>query len=401
VGYHPSMPASLRPRVTTILILLLTVLACSSTPSILTAERTRRASQTQQAVPTDTLRPTRRAQSANPSPVPPVATTTDRRIGPSGFPADVSPLTGLKVASPALLERRPVGLEYANFPVKIRPQSGLSSADLVFEHASGQGTTRFLAFFYGKNAAGAGPITSGQWVDGELVRLFGGILGVNGAIPEVDKTLRSQLPGRLFNAGPSLCPGLCPQDQASASAAFADSGALSRYVNGLTNGGMKPDLSGYVFDDRAPPGGERVEHVRVTYAHLNSVGWDYDPQLGAYLRLQDKSDGQLAPAVDALTGTQLAFPNVIVMFALHDAVRPNLLDINLWFEPSRPMLLLRDGRLYHGTWSVTDQDSPLKWLDANGLRMPLAFGSTWVEIVSLGSEISQPDQGTWQITFAR
>ncbi len=381
--------------------MLLTALACSSTPSILTAERTRRASQTQQAVPTDTLRPTRRVQSDSPSPVPTVATTTYRRIGPSGFPADVSPLTGLKVASPALLERRPVGLEYANFPVKIRPQSGLSRADLVFEHASGQGTTRFLAFFYGRNAAGAGPITSGQWVDGELVRLYGGILGVNGAIPEVDKTLRSQLPGRLFNAGPSLCPGLCPQDQASASAAFADTRALSRYVNGLTNGGMKPDLSGYVFDDRVPPGGELAEHVRVTYAQLNSVGWDYDQELGAYVRLQDKTGGQLAPAVDALTGEQLAFPNVIVVFAAHDAVRPNLLDISLWFEPPRPILLLRNGRLYRGTWAVTDQDSPLQWLDANGLRMPLAFGPTWVEIVSLGSEISQPDQGAWQIDFAR
>jgi hypothetical protein len=294
-----------------------------------------------------------------------------------------------------------VGLEYANFPVKIRPQSGLSLADLVFEHASGQGTTRFLAFFYGRNAAGAGPITSGQWVDGELVRLYGGILGVNGAIPEVAKTLRSQLPGRLFNAGPSLCPGLCPQGPASASAAFADTGALSRYVNGLTNGGMKPDLSGYVFDDRTPPGGEVAKQLRVTYAQLNSVGWDYDPELGAYLRLQDKTDGQLAPAADALTGEQLAFQNVIVMFAVHDAVRLNLLDISLWFEPNRPMLLLRDGHLYHGTWSVNDQDSPLQWLDANGLRMPLAFGSTWVEIVSLGSEISQPEQGTWQIDFAR
>lgn len=294
-----------------------------------------------------------------------------------------------------------MGLEYANFPVKIRPQSGLSMADMVFEHASGQGTTRFLAFFYGRNAAGAGPITSGQFVDGELVRLYGGILGVNGAIPEVDKSLRSQLPGRLFNAGPSLCPGLCPQDQASASSAYADTGALSRYVKGLTNGGMKPDLSGYVFDDHVPPGGEVADQLRLNYAQLNSVGWDYDPELGAYLRLQDKTDGHLTQAMDALTGAQLAFQNVIVMFAVHDAVRLNLLDISLWYEPNRPMLLLRDGHLYRGTWSVTNQDSPLQWLDADGLRMPLAFGSTWVEIVSLESEISQPEHGTWQIDFAR
>ncbi len=389
-----------RQRVGLVLFTLVMGLACSSTPSILTAEQTRRAAQSPQVPPTDTLRPTPYLPSGNTSPVP-SATATHRRIGPSGFPADVDPLTGLQVQSPALLERRPVGLEYANFPVKIRPQSGLSMADLVFEHASGQGTTRLLAIFYGRNSASAGPITSAQWVNGELMRLYSGILGVNGAIPEVDQTLRRQLPGRIFLAGPALCPALCPRGQGSASAVFTDTAALSRYVNGLSNGGVKPDLTGYVFDAQPPSGGEAADKLRLDYAHLNEVGWDYDPEMGAYVRLQDQADGQLVPATDALTDEPLAFQNIMVLFARHDAVRPNLLDISLWFEPSRPMLLLRNGRLYRGTWSTSGLDSPLNFLDAEGFQLVLSPGSTWVEIVGLASAVTEPQPGSWQINFAR
>lgn len=382
-----------------LILTLLVTLACSSTPSILTAERTRRASQSPAVVATDTIPPAPKSTSGIASVTPGQSTAFGERIGPGGFPADVDPLTGLKVESPALLERRPVGLEIANFPVEVRPQSGLSMADLAFEHDSGQGTTRILALFYGKNASSAGPITSGQWVDGELVRLFNGILGVNGAIPEVDDTLSSQLPGRLFYAGPSLCPGLCPVGQGNEGSAFADTGALSRFVNGLTNGGEKPNLDGYVFDTQAPPGGEPADHLEVTYANLNAVAWDFDPTLGAYVRLQDDAAGHLAPATDALTGEQLAVPNVIVLFARHEAVQPNMIDISLWFEPSRPFLLLRDGQLYRGSWSITDQDSPLQWLDANGLPIPLKPGATWVQIVSLVSDVFQPEPGAWQVDF--
>jgi hypothetical protein len=375
-------------------------LACSSTPSILLAERTRRAAQATQILPSQTPRPVATATSNATSPPAPSPTSQVRRVGPSGFAADVDPLTGLKVESPALLERRPVGLEVANFPVGIRPQSGLSLADLVFEHATGQGTTRFLAFYYGRNAPSAGPITSGQWVDGELVRLFRGLLGVSGVIPEVDETLRSQLPGRLFNAGPSLCPGLCPQGPGTANTVFADTAALSHHVNQLTNGGIRPDLDGYVFDAGVPAGGEIADSLRVVYAHLNQVGWDFDSDSGAYLRSQDQGDSRLVPATDALTGEQLAFQNIIVLFAPHTAVQPNLLDISLWYEPARPLLLLRSGRLYRGTWSVEDVDSPLRWLDANGIPLALAPGSTWIEIVSVESQVSQPDSGQWQVDFA-
>jgi hypothetical protein len=355
------------------------------------------------------LTPTPLPTPLRPSPLPPTATRKPQPSpspspvtrGPSGFPADVDSLTGLRVESPALLERRPVALEIANFPVKVRPQAGLSLADLVFEHAVGQGVTRFLAVYYGQDATRAGPVTSGQWVSGQLTRLYAGVLGVQGAIPSVDDSLQKWLPQRLFTAGPGLCPGLCPEGPGIASPVFGDTQALSRYASQLANGGRRPNLDGLVFNGLAPDGGAAANRLEVVYASLNLAEWTFDPEAAGYLRSQDRADGKLVPATDQLTGQPLIFENVIVLFAGHRAVQPNLLDISLWLERGRPMVLLRSGRIYQGTWEAPSLDAPLQWVGDNGGPLALAPGRTWVEIVGLSSVLESPAEGVWRVVFSR
>jgi len=64
--------------------------------------------------PTDTPIPT----------IPPTATV----------PPVINPLTGLPQADPSLLERRPMAIKIANYTRYVRPQSGLTLADQVFEY---------------------------------------------------------------------------------------------------------------------------------------------------------------------------------------------------------------------------------------------------------------------------
>ena len=73
--------------------------------------------------------------------------------GPANFPANVNPLTGLQVADPALLQRRPMLIKVSNLPRNVRPQWGLSLADIVFEYYAEEGSTRFAAIFYGQDAS--------------------------------------------------------------------------------------------------------------------------------------------------------------------------------------------------------------------------------------------------------
>src|SRR5512135_2331880 len=109
------------------------------------------------------------ASTETPTPLPtetptltPIISYPPEGYGPSNFPADVAPLTGLKVADPALLQRRPMLIKISNVPRDVRPQWGLSLADIVFEYYSEDGMTRFGAIFYGRDAEQVGPIRSGR-----------------------------------------------------------------------------------------------------------------------------------------------------------------------------------------------------------------------------------------------
>ena len=117
------------------------------------------------ATPTPTPTPTEIPTSTEtPTPLPtetPTLTPTPlyppEGYGPSNFPTDVDPLTGLKVANPALLDRRPMLIKVSNLPRNVRPQWGLSLADIVFEYYTEEGTTRFAALFYGNDADNGRP----------------------------------------------------------------------------------------------------------------------------------------------------------------------------------------------------------------------------------------------------
>lgn len=107
---------------------------------------------------------------------------TPSPLGPEreDFPTDVNPLTALKVSAPALLEQPAALISISNMPVSTRPQAGLQFASWVFELFIGEGTTRFLAVFYGEypryipNIPGdcpvrpAGSAPAERWIGGRI-----------------------------------------------------------------------------------------------------------------------------------------------------------------------------------------------------------------------------------------
>ena len=88
--------------------------------------------------------------SATPAPTP-QARLTVLPSGPDleGFAPGISPLTGLAVEDPALLDLPAVLVSISNMPPTARPQAGLSFAPWIYELFIGEGTTRFMSVFYG------------------------------------------------------------------------------------------------------------------------------------------------------------------------------------------------------------------------------------------------------------
>lgn len=102
-----------------------------------------------------------------------VATTTEPASGP------VAPLTGLKVADPALVNRPALVAKIDNLdrgPESALPQAGVSRADVVFEEIVEGNITRFAAVFHSKAPGRIGPIRSARTTDVILLPQLGPVL---------------------------------------------------------------------------------------------------------------------------------------------------------------------------------------------------------------------------------
>jgi len=118
-----------------------------------------------------------------------------------------NPLTGLPVNDPALLERRPMVIKVANAPDTIRPQSGLTLADVVYEYYIEWGDTRFIAVMYGNDSPKVGPVRSGRYFDEHVARMYNAFLVFKFADPREYSYLKnSTLNEFLVVPGGSGCP---------------------------------------------------------------------------------------------------------------------------------------------------------------------------------------------------
>jgi len=397
------MKRSLFYMVTPMLVLTSLLAACQPAPATPTeiagVEETVQAyiDATLTAQPTATPLPT-----ASNTPLPTLTPTPSRvQYGPTNFPADVDPLTGLKVSDPTILDRRPVMVKVSNFPREGRPHAGLSYADIVFDYYTGEGANRFLALFYGQDSVQAGPIRSGRLIDRWLVGMYKGIIGMEFADPRVYDKIITQLGGRVISG--DHCPAICSVGPLTETSRFADTAEMSKYYGGktsATNG--KQSLDGMTFDSEVPAGGADGHEVTMRFGKNNEAQWKYDATSGKYLRFIDSLDSNnqmtMIPLVDRVNGKQLTFSNVIIVFAEIEVLNPpndTLHEIHIAGAKGRA-LIFRDGQVYDGTWKGV-YDIPLTFYDNNGVAIPLQPGNTWIHFAGVTSRYEEA-AGVWKIT---
>jgi hypothetical protein len=346
-----------------------------------------------------------RAQTPAPTPVPisaqtPIPTPVPIAVPPPApaGPTEINPLTGLPVAA-YKLNRRPIAVKIPNFPWEARPQSGLSRADVVIEHEAEAYLTRFTAIFYGSDAATElGPVRSVRLVDAEIVSMYHASLVTSGGHPAVKLrvTSKSWAAGhsRVISPDEPFSDGGCTRRVPKAGrryelTLYTDTSCLwnlsaQRGIN------QRPDFGGmWVFDESPPPGGRDATHLRIVYKPTWSIAeYRYDAATKTYRRFDV---GQAT--TDAVTGRQIAPPNVVVLYANHvnsdiaaDTHDPNNIwysvIIQLWGEGTGK--LLRDGRVYDIRWVRENPQQPndrLVFLDGTGSKIALRPGATWIQLV--------------------
>ena len=171
------------------------------------------------------------------------------------------------------------------------------------------------------------------------------------------------------------------------------------------------NYSGNLFSAEIPDGGQPADRIHVFYHAYTQSAWQYDPLSETYLRWTDLADGtgSLIPATDRLTGRQMAFENVIVVFAEHKRYRHNQLEIDFSMGQKEPAYLFRDGQAFKIYWSTANRDwekktglvRPMHFVDTQGNPVPLHPGRTWIHIVTPFSSVTDQGNEEWLVTFVQ
>ena len=319
--------------------------------------------------------------------------------GPANFPANVDPLTGLKVANPALLQRRPMLIKVSNMPRSVRPQWGLSLADIVFDYYTEEGSTRFAAIFYGDDASMVGPIRSGRFIDGDLVEGYKAVFAFGSAyVAEMQRFNASDFANRMVVEQPYT--PLKRYDPNGLDYLVVNTADLSAYATkrGLN---QEQNLNNMFFNLTVPVGGLPGTQVYVNYSAATYNRWDYDQVSGKYMRFSDNADvtevgqtEQFVALTDRLTNQPVGFDNVVVLYANHELYSPGIYDILL--SGSGNAYAFRDGQAYKVQWHRNTTDV-VSLTNPNGSPFAFKPGTTCFEVVGLSSTVAQTGQ-SWRFT---
>jgi Protein of unknown function (DUF3048). len=303
-------------------------------------------------------------------------------------------------------------VKVSNFPRTARPHAGLSYADIVFSYYTGEGGSRFLALYYGQDAKQVGSIRSGRYIDRWLVTMYQGVLAfVSAWKPELD-AIYAQLGNRAITYGENNSAFFTtitndPSDPNYVNRVMVNTAELSKYYASLPSAtNAKPVLEGMAFNSVPPSGGADGHEVTMQYHPTNLENWKYDPTTHKYLRWIDTEDANynvsLIPLVDRDTNQQLAFSNVVILWANYETLNgdDSMHEVSL-VGASGKMLLFRDGKEYEGKWKGLNTTGPIQFFNADGSPMQLQPGNTWITISGGTSTVQQDTPGVWKVVFSK
>lgn len=339
--------------------------------------------------------------------LPQASPTAESVLGPETYPAGINPLTGLP-ADEAQLNHRVLAVKISNFPRYVRPQAGLSRADIVFEHYAEGGTSRFTAIFYGQNADRIGPIRSARLIDTIIPEMFKSALVASGSSNGVLRQLgfKDWFDLVLAETTGYQCPILLCMETEDTNSLFSSTTAIRQVLAGKGLDARQP-FRGVSYFSRPPAGGAPVTALRIEYSGAARTEWQYDQAASRYLRFDDKDDTDMQPHLDAVDNNQLSAANVVVLFVNHvvDFSVPEdfetdgqtghfSTEVQLW--ATGPAWLLRDGQAYMATWVRLNAGDMLGLVDADNHLIPFKPGNTWYQVVGLTSD-TLTDGPSWLV----
>lgn len=295
------------------------------------------------------------------------------------------PFTGREVAAEEAenLTRRPMSVKIENSGAA-RPQTGLNSADVVYETIAEGGITRFNAIFHSKVPKTLGPVRSARLSDQWVVSQYDGMLFFSGRSASVGSVLSKR-------KIPVLEHGRVPRAYHRVSSRSAPHNLMLDTAKGFEeaekkNHRMTSEAKPLEFDftgsEVTTP---NAEVINIPFSNYNKVKWEWDADAGRFLRWNSGNVHK-----DAASGNQVSAQNVVVLWADYKEARRDKVgsvtwDINLGGEGK--VSVFKNGARFDGTWTA-DRTTPPTFKDADGNPIRLSVGRTWFQVVPKDVKIS-------------
>jgi len=308
-------------------------------------------------------------------------------------------------------KRRPLGIMVENH-VDARPQSGLSTADIVYEVVAEGGITRFLLIYYCQDASYIGPVRSARIYFIKLLQEYGNyplyahVGGANtpgpaDALGEIERLgwvgyndlNQFSVPFPNFWRDYERLP-----NRATEHTVYTSSKKLWQYAaskRGLTDvdkEGIRWDenFEPWSFEDDAKPE-ERGKLQTISFSFWNNDGgaygvkWQYDKSINAFKRF----NGGVAH-LDKNTGKQVIAKNVVIVFAKESPANDGYPGGHLLYGVvgEGEGMIFKNGRAIKVNWVKKSEEKRMKFYDKQGKEVSFVRGPIWIEILPTGNEVS-------------
>ncbi|OGE64982.1 hypothetical protein A3I48_01000 [Candidatus Daviesbacteria bacterium RIFCSPLOWO2_02_FULL_36_7] len=317
------------------------------------------------------------------------------------------PLNGSKHTQKAAdfwSKRRPLAVMIENH-TEARPQSGLSSADVVYEVVAEGGITRFMAIFYcNLSDVQVGPVRSARtyfldWL-GEYDALYAHVGGANtpGPADSLGQIIRYEVNDlNQFSIGfPIFWRDYQRLGHSVATEHTMYSTTAKLWQVGAKRGWTATDSAGIKWDNnfvswkfKDDKGGGTTGNIKVNFWESQpgyEVVWTYDSATSSYKRKNGGSDH-----IDLNNNTQLASKVIIVQFEKEANANdgyPGNVHLLYGTTGNGKALIFQDGNVVEGKWSKLSRTARSKFLDKNGKEIELNRGQIWIQTVPEGSKVS-------------
>lgn len=305
--------------------------------------------------------------------------TSGSSASPSPSAPPVCPLTGAPPPGGSVPNRPVLGVKVENAP-EARPQTGLNTADIVYEQPVEGGITRFLAIYQCQDAARIEPVRSSRLQDIDLLQQFPKpLFGNAGGSPPTEQAITNAVKaGILVNidySGAGYSRDAARQNNEHS--LYTSTSALYGRSDAKGAGGVPTPI--FTFS-ATPTAGAPGGAVHVNFSQYSNVTWKYVASGGVYQRFYNGTQ----PANES-DGSVISATNIVIQM-VPVTMSSFIEDPSGSHQPvptltgTGPAVVCRQGTCVSGVWSRPALTSPTAFNDAQGQPMQLSPGQTWVEL---------------------